>query len=644
MKPGTKSMTLSLLLLAVILTACNSGNNSSTPLYSLSGTVSGQVGSLVLQNNGGDDLTISADGIFFFATYLLDSSAYVVSVQTQPAGQTCTLTNANGTISGAAVTNVAVNCVFNYSIGGSVSGLTGSLLLQNNGADDLTISANGAFAFATPLPDTSAYVISVLTQPAGQTCSLISGSSMLSGAAVTNVGVSCVPNSFQLQLGLNTVGANASMYDYGSSLVLDAQGNTYVAAETTGSLGEASAGGRDIVLVKVNSSGTLQWVKQYGNITMGANASGTERVVAVTIDSNGDIIIIGTTSGNLGEANAGSTDAYVLKASSTDGSVIWITQFGNVSVGAGASATENVKGVDVDSSDNIYISGRTSGNLGEASAGSTDFFGAKLDSNGNIFWITQLGNVTVGAAASGTETTYGGLVVDSSGNSYITGNTNGDLAEVNLDTGNSYDFVVYKLDTTGMLQWITQLGSVTGGAGSGFNDYDDGIDVDASGNIYAVGQTFSALGEANAGANDGFIFKLNASGALQWIKQFGNVTVGAGASLADEFFAVKVGSDNNVHIVGRTTGDFAETNANPGTMDVIVLKMDPLGNTIFAKQLGNVTIGPAAAGADQSSQNGLVVDSSNHFYIAGATNGDLFETNAGSNDIFIFKLNENGDF
>lgn len=535
----------------------------------------------------------------------------------------------------------------NFTVGGSVSGLSGSgLVLQNNGGDILPVSANGGFTFSTAVASGAAYSVSVLTQPSlpNQDCTVSNGTGTVTNADITTVVVDCIVKSFKLQLGANTIGSDASSNDYGASVAMDAQGNVFVAAETTGSLGETFAGGRDIVLVKANSSGTLQWIKQYGNVTIGAGASGTERVVATAIDNAGNIIIVGTTSGNFGEANAGSPDAFVMKVSPSDGAVIWIRQFGSVSVGAGGSAAENTKGVGVDPGDNIYISGRTAGSLGEANAGSQDLFAAKLDTDGNILWITQLGNVTVGAAANGDDTTFGGLTVDSSGNSYFTGSTRGNLAETNSGSGSTYDFVVVKLDTDGALQWINQLGSVTGGAGSGMNDYDDGIALDASGNVYAVGQTFGSLGEANAGSNDGFVFKLDSSGALQWIKQYGNVTVGAGASASDEFYSVAVGADNNVYISGQTKGNFAETNGGSGNMDVIVLKLDPFANDIFIKQLGNVTLGAAAAGIDTASQRGLVVDGRNRIYVTGSTTGNLFETNSGLNDIFLFKLNENGEF
>ncbi len=79
-----------------------------------------------------------------------------------------------------------------YSIGGAVSGLTGTgLVLQNNGGDNLPVSASGgAFTFATAIGSGSPYAVTVLTQPAGQTCTVQNGSGV-ANADVSNVAVSC---------------------------------------------------------------------------------------------------------------------------------------------------------------------------------------------------------------------------------------------------------------------------------------------------------------------------------------------------------------------------------------------------------------------------------------------------------------------
>ncbi len=65
-------------------------------------------------------------------------------------------------------------------------------MLRNNGADDLSVSANGPFAFATALTTGSTYAVTVLTQPSGQTCTVSNGSGTIGTANVTTVTVSCV--------------------------------------------------------------------------------------------------------------------------------------------------------------------------------------------------------------------------------------------------------------------------------------------------------------------------------------------------------------------------------------------------------------------------------------------------------------------
>lgn len=175
----------------------NASLAAATPTYTVGGSITGLNGNVTLQNNGGDDLAAGADGSFTFVTELADGAAYAVTVSTQPTGQTCSVTNGSGVIAGADVTNVAVTCVTDviptYSVGGTVSGLTGTgLALQNNGVDTLAISADGPFTFLTELVDTTAYAVTVSAQPTGQTCSITDGSGMIATADVTNVSVACI--------------------------------------------------------------------------------------------------------------------------------------------------------------------------------------------------------------------------------------------------------------------------------------------------------------------------------------------------------------------------------------------------------------------------------------------------------------------
>jgi hypothetical protein len=78
-----------------------------------------------------------------------------------------------------------------YTVGCAVSGLSGTVVLQNNDADFVTIGTNGAFTFPTSLADGTTYNVTVKTQPTGQFCSVVSGTGIISGANVNGVTVTC---------------------------------------------------------------------------------------------------------------------------------------------------------------------------------------------------------------------------------------------------------------------------------------------------------------------------------------------------------------------------------------------------------------------------------------------------------------------
>jgi len=163
-----------------------------TTSFSVGGTVSGLTGTVVLTDNGGDDLSVAADGSFTFGTKVVTGNPYAVAVKTQPVDQTCTVSAGSGTVGSAAVTDVAVTCVTTaFSVGGTVSGLTGTVVLTDNGGDDLNVTANGSFTFGTKVATGNAYAVAVKTQPANLYCAVANESGTMASAAVTNVGVNC---------------------------------------------------------------------------------------------------------------------------------------------------------------------------------------------------------------------------------------------------------------------------------------------------------------------------------------------------------------------------------------------------------------------------------------------------------------------
>lgn len=156
------------------------------------GVLSGLTGArqIVLQNNGADNLTLTQDGAFTFATTFFDGSDYSVTVNTQPFNQVCTVVNATGTVAGGNVTDVEVDCGF--TVGGNITGPSGALVvLQNNGTDDLSLGMNRAFTFATGLPVGATYDVTLLQVPDGLSCAIVNGSGTMTANPVGNVAINC---------------------------------------------------------------------------------------------------------------------------------------------------------------------------------------------------------------------------------------------------------------------------------------------------------------------------------------------------------------------------------------------------------------------------------------------------------------------
>ena len=222
------------LCLATLLISCGGGNESSpTATYTIGGTVSGLTsGSLVLKNNDGNALTVSANSTAFtFTTALANSATYAVTVGTQPSGLTCSVTNGSGTVAGTNVTNVVVACAPSWT-GIKQMGVAGAATSGNSVASD----ASG-----------NVYV-------AGTTDGGLGGNT-LTGTRdffVTKYNSSGVLQ-YTKQMGVAGAATN------GLSVATDASGNVYVAGSTTGGLdGNTLTGLYDFYVTKYNSSGVLQ--------------------------------------------------------------------------------------------------------------------------------------------------------------------------------------------------------------------------------------------------------------------------------------------------------------------------------------------------------------------------------------------------
>src|SRR2546423_1953240 len=198
-----KNRLAAVVLIALVqLAGCGGGGGSNTPpppTYTIGGTITSLTGSgLVLQLNGGSNLSVNSNATAFtFVTQLASCAAYAVSVLTQTTNpsQTCTVSNGSGNVGSASVASISISCATKtFTVGGTVTGLTGSgLVLRNNGGDNLPIGGNGAFTFSTPILSGANYAVTVLAQPTGpaQTCNVVSGLGTVGAGNVTSVRVFC---------------------------------------------------------------------------------------------------------------------------------------------------------------------------------------------------------------------------------------------------------------------------------------------------------------------------------------------------------------------------------------------------------------------------------------------------------------------
>jgi hypothetical protein len=176
------SLAVASIAAALVFTACGGGDLVAYLRGNASGLTSGQ--NVVLQNDGKDPLVVSSNGGFTFRERLVLGERYDVTIRNQPAAQVCQVSNGRGTVNSNSddVTSVLVVCVNLPTLSGTVSGLaSGATVTLTNGNVRLPVANNGQFAFPGVLAIGTTYLVTVASNPVGQTCTVTNG-----GGTTTN--------------------------------------------------------------------------------------------------------------------------------------------------------------------------------------------------------------------------------------------------------------------------------------------------------------------------------------------------------------------------------------------------------------------------------------------------------------------------
>lgn len=141
--------------------------------FLVSGVVVGSAGTLMLRNNGVNDLMVKTDGAFVFPKRI--AGPYNVIVSQQPSNQTCRVVGGSG-VALDNVTGIQVICdASGAAFSGTVDGLQGTMALQIEKGEKFTITQNGPFSFRSSTPAFDATKLRLVSKPFNQNCNIAGG-------------------------------------------------------------------------------------------------------------------------------------------------------------------------------------------------------------------------------------------------------------------------------------------------------------------------------------------------------------------------------------------------------------------------------------------------------------------------------------
>jgi hypothetical protein len=424
--------------------------------------------------------------------------------------------------------------------------------------------------------------------------------------------------------------AGGSGTDYGYSIAVDSDGNSYVAGSFTGTATFGvteftSNGGTDIFVAKLDSNGNWLWASQAGG-------SSSEQAYGIAVTPSGTIYITGAFAGTISfeglpsRTSNGNSDVLVAKLDS-NGNWLWASQ-------AGGSDEDRGSDIDLDSEGNCYVTGHFSSTADFSvtdlsSRGNYDIFVAKLGTSGSWLWARKAGSTG--------EDKGHGIAVSPAGTCYLSGYFSGSatFGETNLASSGSDDIFIAKINSSGSWQWAHQ-------AGGSIRDRGESISIDSIENCFVTGYyngnaTFGVEDFSSAGSSDIFVAKLSSDGTWQWVESGGN----SNTELSQDIVTDSAG---NCFVTGMFTSNtvFGEHSiSSAGFQDIFVAYIDNSGTWQWIQRAG---------GGTEEWGYSITIDSAANCYVTGffrgfnVSFGSTSLNSSGQQDVFIARLAPVYDF